>query len=44
MIIVYGGDVKSQYEQYDKDDPANDEFFIKNYHPKNAYYRKKDWD
>lgn len=41
MIIIYGGDIKSQQEQYDKDDPANDDFFTKNYHPKNAYALKQ---
>ena len=44
MIIVYGGDIRSSQEQYDKDDPANDEFFIKNYRKSNMYaFNKKEW-
>ena len=42
-MILYEGNLnrKDNYDEYDASDPANDEFFTKNYHPKNAYALKQ---
>lgn len=43
FMILYEGNLnrKDNYDEYDASDPANDEFFTKNYHPKNAYATKQ---
>lgn len=43
FMIMYEGDLarSKNDDSYDASDPANDEFFIKNYHPKNAYALKQ---
>ena len=42
-MIMYEGDLarSKNDDSYDASDPANDEFFTKNYHPKNAYALKQ---
>jgi hypothetical protein len=43
---MYEGDLarSKNDDSYDASDPANDEFFIKNYHKSNRYaFNKKEW-
>lgn len=43
FVITYEGELdrSGSNDSYDASDPANDEFFTKNYHPKNAYAMKQ---
>lgn len=43
MIILYGGNIQEQKERYDANDPANDEFFTKNYRPARYTFDRNEW-